>query len=124
MCELECVKLLACPQTRACTISSGRRRAVRSLFLPNKKLPEYQIDAPNDGNDDHSQLTAIRICKYCISLLFTLGDPVTTLAGFHDWGNVHHLDIDGGNNRCGSLELSCIPISAKPLLPNPSLHFL
>ena len=94
------------------------------LPLPNKTLPDYQIDAPNEGNDDHSQLTAIRTCKYCISLLFTLGDPVTTLAGFRDWGNVHHLDIDGGNNRCGSLELSCIPISAKPLLPNPSLHFL
>ena len=92
--------------------------------LLDKTLPQYQIDAQNDGNDDHCQLTAIRTCKCCISLLFTRGDPVTTLAGFHHWRNVYYLDIDGGNNKCGSLELSCIPISAKTLLPNPSLHFL
>lgn len=32
------MKLLACPQTRACTISSGSRRIVRYLPLLNEKL--------------------------------------------------------------------------------------
>ena len=58
------------------------------LPLLNQTLPEYHIDAQNDGNDDHSQFTATRTCKCCISLLLTFGDPVTTLAGFHDCGNV------------------------------------
>ena len=92
------------------------------LPLLNETPPEYQIDAQNEGNDDHSQPTAIRTCKCCISLLFTLGNPVTDSAGFHDRGI--HLDIDGGNDKSGLLELICIPVSAKPLLPNPFLHFL
>ena len=53
---------------------------------------------------------------YCHCSL--LGFQCLTLAGFHGWGNMYHLDIDGGSKKCGSLELSCIPISAKSLLPN------
>ena len=36
---------------------------------------------------------------------------------------LYHRDIDSGNNECGSLELSCIPISAK-LLPSKSFSSL
>ena len=34
-----------------------------SLFSPAVGKPEYQIHARNDGDEDHSQLTATRSCK-------------------------------------------------------------